>query len=185
MDSLKVVKRIYSVMAVCLIVVGAMLLIKPDMSINIICKATGIVLIGYGIVKFAGYAAKDLFQLAFQFDLALGIVSIVFGIALVFKTQHVVEILSTCIGVFMLVDATLKIQTSIDSKRFGMERWWLILIAAIAVAAVGVLLIIKPFSTTSVIIRIIGLTFCLDGVMNLIVVQSTVKTIRRNKEWEL
>ena len=69
-------------MAVCLIAVGAMLLIKPDISINIICKVTGIVLIGYGIVKFAGYAAKDIFQLAFQFDLALGIVSVVFGIAL-------------------------------------------------------------------------------------------------------
>ena len=94
MDSLNVIKRIYSVMAVCLIAVGAMLMIKPDISINIICKVTGIVLIGYGIVKFAGYVTKDLFQLAFQFDLALGIVSIVFGIALVFKTQHVVEILS-------------------------------------------------------------------------------------------
>lgn len=185
MNQLKMVKNVYCIMAICFIAVGIMLLIRPDISVNIICKAFGAVLLVYGIVKIIGYATKDLYQLAFQFDLALGIVSIVVGLVLVFRTQHVLELLSVCVGVFMLVDATLKIQTAIDSKRFGVERWWTILIAAIVVAAFGVLLIVRPFETTSVIIRLIGLIFCLDGILNIIVVQSTVNTIRRNREWEV
>ena len=68
-----------------------------------------------------GIFAKDAYQLAFQFDLALGIVIAIVGIVFVCRTARVVQLLSTCIGIVMLVDATFKIQTSIDSKRFGIS----------------------------------------------------------------
>ena len=90
----------------------------------------------YGVTKLSGYFAKDLFQLAFQFDLALGIVSIVLGIIIIEKSEYIIEILSTAIGIFMLVDAALKIQTAVEAKRFGIERWWLILVMSFVVAFV-------------------------------------------------
>lgn len=76
------------------------------------CVVYGVFLIVYGVTKLSGYFAKDLFQLAFQFDLALGIVSIVLGIIIIEKSEYIIEILSTAIGIFMLVDAALKIQTA-------------------------------------------------------------------------
>ena len=85
----------------------------------------------------------------------------------------------------MLVDSTLKIQTAIDAKRFGVDKWWLILVMSLVVAVIGILLLIKPFTATDIVMIIIGLNFCLDGILNLIVVQSTVKTIRRNQKWEI
>lgn len=185
MKGLKTVKITYSIMSVCLIVLGLIFIIDPRMSLGVLCKISGAVLIGYGIVKFAGYFTKDLFQLAFQFDLALGIVSVVFGLALLFKTNNVIEILSISIGIFMLVDSTLKIQTAIDAKRFGVDKWWLILVMSLVVAVIGILLLIEPFTATDIVMIIIGLNFCLDGILNLIVVQSTVKTIRRNQKWEI
>lgn len=41
----------------------------------------------------------------------MGIVSIVLGIIIIEKSEYIIEILSTAIGIFMLVDAALKIQT--------------------------------------------------------------------------
>lgn len=78
----------------------------------------------------------------------------------------------------MLVDATLKIQTALDSKRFGISSWWIMLIMAVIVAALGILLILMPGETTRMMIRLIGLNLCLDGVLNLIIVINTVKTDR-------
>ena len=101
------------------------------------------------------------------------------------KTNNVIEIMSISIGIFMLVDSTLKIQTAIDAKRFGVDKWWLILVMSLVVAVIGILLLIKPFTATDIVMIIIGLNFCLDGILNLIVVQSTVKTIRRNQKWEI
>ena len=53
------------------------------------------------------------------------------------------------------------------------------------VAIVGILLLVAPFETMSIIVRLIGLNLCLDGILNLFVVRNTVETIRRNTEWEI
>ena len=158
MRNLKIVKNAYSIMTVCLILVGAILLF---------------------------YFTKDLYQLAFQFDLALGIASLIFGFVMIFRTGYAIEFLAGLIGVFMLIDAVFKIQTAIEANRFGIERWWMILVIALIVAVIGALLLIQPFRATGVITRLIGLNLCLDGILNLYVVQSTVKTIRRDHDWDI
>ena len=162
MNGIKNFKNMYSILTICLILVGAVLLIAPGIALDVVCIIFGIYMIIYGAVKIMGYFAKDAYQLAFQFDLALGIVIAIVG--------------STCIGIVMLVDATFKIQTSIDSKRFGISRWWLMLILAVIVAAIGILLILMPGETTRLMVRLIGLNLCMDGILNLVIVIDTVKT---------
>ena len=171
MNGIKNFKNMYSILTICLILVGAVLLIAPGIALDVVCIIFGIYMIIYGAVKIMGYFAKDAYQLAFQFDLALGIV-----IVFVCRTARVVQLLSTCIGIVMLVDATFKIQTSIDSKRFGISRWWLMLILAVIVAAIGILLILMPGETTRLMVRLIGLNLCMDGILNLVIVIDTVKT---------
>ena len=178
MHTLVRVKNAYTVMTICLIALGAALLFAPQLGLRTLCVV-------YGVTKLSGYFAKDLFQLAFQFDLALGIVSIVLGIIIIKKTEYIIEILSTAIGIFMLVDGAFKIQTAVEAKRFGIERWWLILVMSFVVAFVGILLLVTPFETAGMIVRLIGLNLSLDGILNLFVVRNTVETIRRNTKWEI
>ena len=119
MHTLVHVKNAYTVMTICLIALGAALLFMPQLGLKTMCMLYGVFLIIYGVTKLSGYFAKDLFQLAFQFDLALGIVSIVLGIIIIKKTEYIIEILSTAIGIFMLVDGAFKIQTAVEAKRFA------------------------------------------------------------------
>ena len=176
MNGIKNFKNMYSILTICLILVGAVLLIAPGIALDVVCIIFGIYMIIYGAVKIMGYFAKDAYQLAFQFDLALGIVIAIVGIVFVCRTARVVQLLSTCIGIVMLVDATFKIQTSIDSKRFGISRWWLMLILAVIVAALGILLILMRGVTNFSKVRLIGLNLCMDGILNLVIVIDTVKT---------
>ena len=179
MNGIKGIKNMYSVLTACLIIVGLLLIIMPGIALNAVCIIFGVYLIVYGIVKIIGYFAKDVYQLAFQFDLALGIVAAIVGIVFICRTSSIVQILSTCIGIVMLIDATLKIQTSLDSKRFGISNWWLMMFMAVVVAVLGIMLILMPGETTRVMIRLIGLNLCLDGILNLIIVVNTVKTDRK------
>ncbi|MFZ2934882.1 MAG: DUF308 domain-containing protein, partial [Agathobacter rectalis] len=94
MHTLVHVKNAYTVMTICLIALGAALLFMPQLGLKTMCMLYGVFLIIYGVTKLSGYFAKDLFQLAFQFDLALGIVSIVLGIIIIKKTEYIIEILS-------------------------------------------------------------------------------------------
>ena len=68
------------------------------------------------------------------------------------------------------------------AKKFGISKWWLILMMAVMVAFVGALLLLAPFETGSILVRVLGLSICIDGIMNLIVVMSTVRSIRRGRE---
>ena len=80
----------------------------------------------------------------------------------------------------MLIEALLKIQTSIDAKQIGMQRWWLILVIGITTAVIGGLLVMLPLRGTNLIIRLMGLTILVYGIMNLYVVQNTVNTFKRD-----
>ena len=97
MHTLVHVKNAYTVMTICLIALGAALLFMPQLGLKTMCMLYGVFLIIYGVTKLSGYFAKDLFQLAFQFDLALGIF---------------VEIDTCNTGVVHLLEEFLKIRTS-------------------------------------------------------------------------
>lgn len=184
LKKLKIVKNTYSLLTICLIVVGLVLLVFPQVALSVMCKIIGIFLIVYGIVKLTGYFSKDIFQLAYQFDFGLGIVSLILGTIMLVKTGRIIDILSVVVGIFIIVDAALRIQTAVEAKKFGLEKWWLILIMSLAVAVLGVLLMALPYQTTGFVVRLIGLNLILDGVMNLFIVQNAVHTIIKNREWE-
>ena len=91
MNGIKNFKNMYSILTICLILVGAVLLIAPGIALDVVCIIFGIYMIIYGAVKIMGYFAKDAYQLAFQFDLALGIVIAIVGIVFVCRTARVVQ----------------------------------------------------------------------------------------------
>ena len=141
MKKLKAVKYAYSVFACALIAFGLTVLIRARVPEHAFMLAGGLLMIGFGIVRILGYFSRDILQLAFQFDLILGIASAVLGCYMIWDSQaagHIVMVL----GVFFLIDALSKVQTAIDARRVGMERWRLILGMALVAVAVGVLVVL-------------------------------------------
>lgn len=185
MEKLKRVKEMYSVFSICLIILGATFIIKPDMSAELFCRICGILMILFGIVKLFGYFSRDLLQLAFQFDFAMGIISCLIGLVMFFRTTQFLEFFIIVIGLVMLFDALLRIQTALDAKKIGMDRWWVILMVALFTAVIGAMLFLRPYKGKTAIVMLIGLNLIIDGILNLFVVQSTVNTIRRSREWEI
>ena len=181
MEHLKKVKIIYSVFSVCLIILGIVLLIKPNMTAEIFCRICGVLLFLFGIVKLFGYFSRDLLQLAFQFDFAMGIISCLMGLTMIFWSEQLMEVLVIGIGLFMLMDALLRIQTALDAKKIGVQLWWMILLIALLTAVIGALLFFRPYNGIEAAAFLIGLNLAIDGVLNFYVVQSTVSTIRRKE----
>ena len=181
MKNLKMIKNIYLLLIVCSILVGAVLLIWPQMGVSVMCKVYGVFLLIYGLGKLSGYFTGDLFQLAFQYDFGLGIVSLILGFVLLLRTEHIVEFLAVCIGIFMLVDAALKIQTAIDAKKFGISKWWLILAVAFIACVCGILLLVRPSESIRVIIVLMGISLLAEGILNLSTVITAVKIVRNQQ----
>lgn len=184
MKKLKKVKDIYSGFSLCLIVLGIFLLFQPNIAADVFCRLCGAVLVLFGIVKLFGYFSKDLLQLAFQFDFAMGIISILIGLTMCFWSRQFMETLIIGIGFFIIVDALLRVQTALDARKIGVDNWWVILMIALVTSVIGALLFFRPYQGTKAVVMLIGLNLIIDGILNLLVVRSTVTTIRRIKEWE-
>ena len=94
MQGLKAIKRLYAIATVCFIAIGFVLLVKPEIGLDMICKIIVVFLIAHGILRLAGYFSKDIFQLAFEFDLGLGIISAILGILLIFKSATFIGVIA-------------------------------------------------------------------------------------------
>lgn len=177
MNSLKRTKLAYSILSIVLIVIGIYLIIRPQTAMLTVCRVLGVVLMFYGIIRLLGYFSHDMYQLAFQFDMAMGIFSLVAGCIFLFRTERIAEIIPAFIGVIVLIDAVFKIQTSLDAKRFGISKWWLILILAVIAGALGAMLLVIPLKVVEFVMVLIGINLVIDGVLNFWVVHDTVKMI--------
>ena len=134
---IQTIKRSYIVISVLLCAIGLWMAFMPDLPLAAISIIIGMVLGVTGVVKLIGYLSRDLYQLAFQFDLAFGILLMALSAAMFLHPEHVISSLCIILGITILTDGLLKIQTSIDARRFGLETWWLILLAAIPAGAAG------------------------------------------------
>ena len=160
-----------------LFLVGVLLLIDPAEYGRAIGMVVGYSMIVFGAFKLVGYFSKDLFRLAFQYDLAFGILLIALGVIAVLRTENVMEFLSITIGIAVLADALFKIQISVDSKEFGIGRWWLILAMAIITGLIGLVLIFDSVDGV-VLVRLLGICIMAEGIMSFITMATTVKIVK-------
>lgn len=179
MENLLKIKRVYQVLALVCVGLGLLFMLRPNIALSMMCRICGVFFLAYGLVRLFGYFSKDLFQLAFQFDFAMGVFSLVIGLLLLLRVDKIVELFPMFVGICILIDGVFKLQTALDARKFGIERWWIILVIAIAVAFTGFCLTVLPRTTTEFLVRLLGFNLCLDGVLNFWVVLKTVKILRR------
>lgn len=177
MKQQQLAKAGYLVISVVFYIAGVARIILPEVSPLTLCIAGGIVLIAYGIIKIIGYFSKDLYCLAFQYDLACGLFLIVFGVIALARSQQMIPHLSVGLGTLILLDGLLSIQMSRDAKQFGLETWYVILAAAIVTGVFGGVVIISPFHTTLGQHIAAGCALLAQGFKSCCVVHYTVKTI--------
>lgn len=173
-------KAVFAAVSVVLSAIGVCLLIWPDVSALTVCTVLGVAAVACGIVKLVGYFSNDLYRLAFQFDLAVGVLTILVGALLLLHPEDVLALLPVVVGLVILVESVLRLQTAIDAKHFGMKKWWAILAVSVGGAALGFLLLLRPFESGRALVRLMGLTLLADGVENLLAGLYTIKVPRRS-----
>jgi uncharacterized membrane protein HdeD (DUF308 family) len=175
---IKAAKTGYIILSSLLCAFGLLLIIFPTISLQILTPILGIMLIIFGIGKIAGYFSKDLYRLAFQFDLQFGILMLVLGIIILARPFAAINVFLTLIGITILAEGLFKIKTALDTRQFGISYWWMILVLAIIAGIVGILIVICPSESAVILTIFLGISLLAEGLLNLCVVISTVKIIK-------
>ena len=175
---MKIAKIGYIVVSVLFCMAGILFIALSEISTKIVGIEIGIAAIVFGIVKLIGYFSKDLYRLAFQFDLEFGIMMVVLGTIVLFHPKNVMAFIAAAFGIAILFDGLFKIRIALDSKRFGIKDWWLILSLAIIAGIIGVALIFDSAFGAGVLTILMGVSFLSEGILNLYTVIRTVLIVK-------
>lgn len=178
---MRAAKTGYIIMSAVLFLFGLFLTIDPELFSTVLGIVIGISMILFGVVKIIGYFSKDLFRLAFQYDLAFGILLAALGVIVLTEPDNLVNFLCIAIGVAILADGLFKIQMSMDAKQFGINKWWLVFAIAIVTGLIGLALVFKPVEGSLILIRLLGVALMAEGIMSVVTVLTSVKIIKNQK----
>jgi len=176
-----VAKAGYIVMSLVFCAAGALFIVKPEFSATAISRTLGAAMIVFGIVKLVGYFSRDLFRLAFQYDLGFGLLLIALGILVLAKPAGALDFIFAALGIAILTDGLFKVQIAVDAKRFGIPSWWLTLALAIVTGLVGLALVFRPWDSVRLLTALLGAALLAEGVLNLCVAVSTVKIVAHQR----
>lgn len=168
MKQIRFARTGYILISVLFYLSGIICITIPGINGKAAAIAGGLILIAYGVIKIIGYLSKDLYCLAFQYDFACGLLLIILGIVVLFMGRRVRGHLLSGLGVLILLDSLLCIQTSIDAKRFGLPAWPVILASSILSGAFGAALVVTNDQL------IAGYSLLAEGVMRHYIVHCTV-----------
>ena len=175
---MRAAKTSYIVLSALYCVFGVLLIAVPDFSMKLLGILVGCMMIGFGAVKLMGYFSRDLYRLAFQFDLAYGILLIVLGLIVLVRPVQLVSFFCLVLGICILADGLFKIQIAIDAKRFGITKWWIVMVMAILTVAMGIVLVLRPGESAAVIMLLAGIGIFVEGLLNICVSLCTVKIVK-------
>lgn len=176
-----VAKTGYIAMSLVFCAAGVLFIVKPELSAVVISRALGVAMIVFGAVKLVGYFSKDLFRLAFQYDLGFGLLLIALGVLVLARPAGVLDFLFVALGIAILTDGLFKVQIAMDSRRFGISAWWLTLALAIVTGVVGLALVFRPWDSVRLLTILLGAALLAEGILNLCVSVSTVKIVNHQQ----
>lgn len=178
-DIVKEARVIHVAASALLLVAGALFIVWPNMSTTVTRWVLCSIFVAVGLARILGYFANDLYRLAFQYDLAQGVFCVIFAVLNMISPDNIREFIPYAVGMFVLMDALLKVQTAFDAKSFGMRHWIGLLASSAILSLFGIFVMVGFTMWTPLLLM--GIALVLDGCENIWNTMGTVR-IRAKKE---
>lgn len=178
-DYLKNLKANYTLSAVICVIIGAVLIIWPGTSTQIVCMVFGGVLVAYGIIQIALYLFARERTLYLQGMLILGIVFGVLGAWIFIKPEIITVTVPVIMGIIIVVHGIHNTVQAIELKKMKYEKWWVALLAGLFTIVLGAVLIYNPFSVVNTVVRVIGIFLVYDGLSDMWIISRVFKTRKK------
>ena len=179
---LKKIKANMLVSSLLCVLLGLVLVLRPGLSVRIVCTAVGIVLILSGVTRIIDwFCARDGSMYA-QMNLIFGIVLVVVGVWIVVKPDKVLAIIPIIVGIVIGMHGLNNLKQAIELWRDKYDKWWVAFILGALTVGFGVLLICRPFAAIDTVVMLIGFFMIYDGLSNIWIVTRIYKNAKMFKK---
>lgn len=177
-EMMEKLKKNWIASAVLCIVAGLILLFWPEQTLTAVCYVMGAVAIVMGVIRIVRYFKQDhTYPVIFQADLAVGFLALGLGIFMISNPKTVTSLIPVLFGVVILGFGAANILRSSDAKAAGVSSWKLMLVLALITVALGLAILIYPFSVLTITVSVAGGCLVYEGVTDILTVLLVGKRI--------
>lgn len=156
------------IISIVLFALGLFLVVFPEISQLIICKAVGIALCVWGVLRLITYFSMVRKEIFASFGLVQGISLLAFGLFFVMKPEVIAMFFGTILAIVIIIDGILKLQYGIEFYRMEADKWWIEAVVAALMVVMGVIALFNPFDSSVALMIFIGIVLMVEGVSDLI-----------------
>lgn len=149
-------------------ILGLVLIICPGLASSVVFNAVGGIGIIIGLVCLIRYYTLDARTAMSNNGMFFGLLWLLGGILIIALKGFLLSLLPIFFGIVLLIGGIGKLQYTANFKRMGVARWYFELICAALSVGFGVIILLNPFSTALLLMRIIGIALLIEGVQDLI-----------------
>ena len=155
----------YSILAAIItIAAGLVLLFLPNLTNKVVGIIAGAIFLIEGINSIYKYFHREGAKL-YNLSLVFGVLYSILGVVIIIYPFTVVEFVTVCLGLFMIINGASKVNHALWLKRGNEESWLITLATGILVAIVGVLVIFNPFASLT-LTKLAGAFLIITGVLD-------------------
>lgn len=157
-------------------IIGIVLLVRPDETVQFISILCGVTVIMLGIGAWISYFTK------FKSTILaiLGTLAVIAGIILCVRYRSIVSAVIFLFGIFVLVGGIVDLISAIDAKRNDLKSWIVSVIMSAVTIILGLIVIINPFDSVMVLTQLLGAGLIVYAVMDLISFIQIRKIVKHN-----
>ena len=166
------------------IILGIILVVYPNTSMTIVCRAVGVIVLITGLGMVVSYLRSETKGFFAKLGLVFGSILAIVGGFLVLCPLGIISIIPIIFGILFIYHGLANMRQAMELRQYKDKGWWLPVLIAATTILLGLFIINNPFTTIDVIMRIIGACLIYDGLTNTMLVGRFVKSIRNFRKLE-
>lgn len=164
------------IVSILFILIGFGMIVFPEISLDVIAYTLATIFVVLGIYLFA----LDN-KAAYLFDtMLIGVIMIIMGILLFIYPKSFSLLIPIVLGIWIITDSLFKIRISVSLREYEDVPWVLSLILAIISLVCGIMFIINPLASSTVITAVFGsliIIYAISDIVDMIMFKRYISKI--------
>ncbi len=165
-EKMKMVHWGYLLFAITLIALGFCFIVFEN-ALPYLALCIGILVTATAIFQAVSALAATNRQVKFYLRMSAAILTLCAGVVTMVARESAIHVLITIFGLLIIIDGSFKLQTTIQSKRYSVAGWWVLLGVSVATIIGGFFLTKYPPEKLSLMALLLGIVLIVDGIGNL------------------
>jgi uncharacterized membrane protein HdeD (DUF308 family) len=149
------------IVSIIFILLGILLIAKPEATVGAIAIIIGIVAIAMGVLKLVEYYTSETKE---DYLLVIAVIAVIFGVIMLFASDTLMSLAKIILGIWIIASGIMDFQTTLVWKETKSPYWTTSVVFSLLMMIAGIFVIVSK----SAMITAVGVVIVIYGILDII-----------------